>query len=104
MGEAKDMKKMSDEKRKSIIDDYFERFINETEEPRAYIRNGDGQFIAVGKLKEPTDHRGKGVNVATIQTGHIRDNNTVKDVRWDCRFDELKIFRNCCSKVIKEWK
>ena len=98
------MEKISVEENKGILDNCFDDFINDTEEPRAYVVNGAGAFMAVGKLKEPTDHFGKPVNVVTIRIGQMRDNKSAKVTRTDVRFDELKILRNGCSKVIKEWK
>ena len=51
MGETHTMVKTSDG---GIIDEYFNRFIDETTDPRAFIQLSKKQYIAIGKLKKPT--------------------------------------------------
>lgn len=88
---------------KDKLNGEFKKFMDETEEPRAVHKDNIGQFIATGKLKNPTNHHGSPVNTATVRSCTLKDNLEIKTVRWDCTMRELKIFRNCSSRVLKNW-
>ena len=79
-------------------------FNKDTCQPKRITMDGLGQFVAVGKLKEATDHLGKGINVATIRITHVSDNGEVIPHRIDMRLDEIKNLGEFCKYVVDNWK
>lgn len=85
------------------LDELYDKFIDETVEPRVCKKDKIGQFVAVGKLKKPQNHFGSPVNVVTIWTVQLRDDLSIKETPTVLTFDELKIYKNCCDEIIKKW-
>ena len=81
----------------------FDEFNTDTIEPKSVRKDDIGQFVAIGKLKNPTSHQGSSVNVVTIRTVFLTDNMAIKETRTDLTHDELELYRQCCEDVLKRW-
>jgi hypothetical protein len=86
-----------------ILEKFYNKFNADTTEPKSIIRDGIGQFIAVGKLKNPTFQHGSNVDIITTRIVSFTDGLDVKESRIDLTYDVFEKYKQCCEDVLKRW-
>ena len=86
-----------------ILEKFYHKFIADTIEPRSVIKDGLGQFIAVGKLKNLTFQHGSNVDIVTTRIVSLKDGLDVKESRIDLAYDVFEKYKQCCEDVLNRW-
>lgn len=86
-----------------ILEKFYNKFTADTTEPRSVIKDGLGQFIAVGKLKNLTFQHGSNANIVTTRIVSLKDGLDVKESRIDLTFDVFEKYKQCCEDVLNRW-
>jgi len=85
------------------LEKFYNDFNATTEEPKSIIRDGTGQFIGVGKLKNPTYHHDSHADVVTTRIVFLTSGFDVKESRIDLTYEVFEKYKQCCEDVLKRW-
>ncbi len=87
----------------NTLEKCFNDFHATTEEPKSVIRDSTGQFIVVGKLKNPTYRHGSSADVVTARIVFLTAGFDVKESRIDLTKEVFEKYKQCCEDVLKRW-